>query len=264
MSAFSSVATRDIAYACRILVADALVGKKALMKVGKGLPRLEREKAIVREVFGDVDVDALHARVEREWRLAGMKSSSIRRRPTGTDIANYFWTLFLRRVYRDDSRARLDEPVDVPRSLVVSGGPVGTRRRVRAAFFEERRASPNTLRTVLEELVGSERKTFAREWFTDLGWHDVLGLSKNERRENTVVSSGASGASGVSTTNASAATTPAQTSYMTHPLDTPHETTIIDVLSDSDEPVDGRDDLFACGSGCGRAWDGNSQCQCFL
>lgn len=262
-SAASAVATRDIAYACRILVADALGGKKALTKVGKGLSRLERERAIVREVFGDVDVDELHACVLREWYFADMKTASKKGRPTGTDIANFFWTLFLRRVYRDEPGACLDDLVNVPRSLVVSGGPVGTRRRVRAEFFEERRVSPNTLRTVLERLVKSEKKTFVSEWFVEAGWHDaLLGHSKKNkerRRESTsTTTSSTTSVSGVSGVSGVSSAIP----YMCHPLDTPYDDAEFDVL-DPDEPSN-EGDLFSCGSGCGRVWDGNSQCQCFL
>ncbi|MBE34568.1 MAG: hypothetical protein CMI16_03255 [Opitutaceae bacterium] len=265
-----------MAYACRILVADAMGGSKVLMKVGIGLSRHDREVAIVRAVFGNVDVERLHHRLEREWFRVGAKSSTAtRRNPTGSDLSDMFWTLFLRRVYREETRgaSRFDDVVDVSRRLVVSGGKVGTRRCMRSDFFAERGVSPNPLRTTLEGLAttGIDDKTFAREWFANMGWDDVLVRTKNEPPSTATISDSSS-------------------SYMQHPLDTPPEAPMdfIELGNDvdagttdvagaksfrlardravarpiADDDTRGRLPLFECGFGCGRAWDGNSQCPC--
>ena len=251
-------ATRDMAYACRILVADAMGGTKTLTKIGFGLSRHDREIAIVRAVFGNVDVDTLHHRLEKEWFRVGAKSSTpTRRTPTGSDLSNMFWTLFLRRVYRDvdEPTSRFDDVVDVSRRLVVSGGKVGTRRRMRPDFFTERGVSPNPLRTILETLATGPDKTFARQWFADVGWDDVL-VAKTDSSES----------------NSPARTTDtipesrSSSSYMQHPLDTPSETPIEFIETDRAIAIpienDGGGLSFVCGFGCGRAWDGDSQCPC--
>lgn len=264
-------ATRDMAYACRILVADAMGGTKTLTKIGFGLSRHDREIAIVRAVFGNVDVVKLHHRLEKE---CAKSMTSTRRNPTGSDLSDMFWTLFLRRVYRGVGGARFDDVIDVSRRLVISGGKVGTRRRMRSDFFTEHDVSPNPLRTVLEGLVTGPEKTFAREWFADARWDDVLEETDSSASRSLESDSLARTKRRSSTTGTTAADTTGShsfSSYMQHPLDTPLETPIdyidperaIAIPITNGEAREGdRLSSFECGFGCGRTWDGNSQCPC--
>lgn len=246
--------TRNISSTCKILVADAMGGRKILMKTGKGLPPRGRELAIVREVFGNVDAGFLHDHLECEWYRV---STRTRGRPTCSELSNLFWTLFLRRVYRDLQDARLDGIINVSRSLVVSGGGVGTRRSVRPLFFTERGVSPEPLKRVLQTLVSSD-KTFVRDWFAAMRWDYVGGGVSSDRSDRSETRTTASSSCGSSSST-----------YMEHPLDMPIDAPV-DFIEVDDEGDDvrrddvRRDRLFECAYGCGRVWDGNSQCPCFI
>lgn len=269
-----SAATRCIAYACRILVADA-TGAKTLKSIGKGSSRIDREIAVVREVFGNIDTDKLRGHLEREWENnIGARTSSFRGHPTGSQLSNIFWTLFCRRVYHGPSAARFKDPIDVSRSLVISGGGVGTRRKVCEKFFAERRVSPRRLKVVLRELVSKDDKAFARDWFKDMKWDVDIDVADGDATDATACGNGSPCRTDERTSSSSC-----ESSYMQHPLDMPLDVPVDFIEPECDfvrrddiartmvlEDGDGGDarvcHWFECASGCGRAWDGNSQCQC--
>jgi hypothetical protein len=182
---------RHIAYACKILVTDA-IGKRVLMNVGKGGNRDERESAVFQEVFGDVDFDVLHGFLENTW-WREFRDGDAFERPTAGTLANVFWTCFFRFVYRhkkDFFFSRHGMLIDVPSMLVLSGGKVGTRRTVDEAFFTKNRISRKTIQLAFKKLLRDEDKTLTRSWFKENGWekadpHSGRGTVETPPPENS-------------------------------------------------------------------------------
>ena len=178
-------------------------------------------------------------------------------------------------MYRDDPSARFDELVDVDRTLVVSGGGVGTRRSVRRAFFEERRVSPVPLRNALARLV-NDRKNVRGGVVRGHGMARVSrsgglrplrprgGFHPPQTPSDLESERGLRGRSPLGSPLC-------RESYMPHPLDTPLESPVDMVNPDyvasevnTEDGITAATLWFECAGGCGRVWDGNSQCQCFL